>query len=96
MKRAEGNFRRSTKAAHSFRNDAGSRAFRGSTHRQGEYAMAESQAHDDSHKDERVLVERLIHRQGVPRDEAVRLVDDYRQGRRAEIDPILMEGLEEL
>jgi hypothetical protein len=41
-------------------------------------------------------VERLIHRQGVPRDEAVRLVDDYRQGRRAEIDPILMEGLEEL
>jgi hypothetical protein len=32
----------------------------------------------------------------VPRDEALRLVDDYRQGRRAEIDPILMEGLEKL
>ncbi|HKU71995.1 MAG TPA: hypothetical protein VJQ51_14270 [Burkholderiales bacterium] len=58
--------------------------------------MAESQAHDDSRKDERVLVERLVHRQGVSRDEAVRLVDNYRQGRRAEIDPILMEGLEEL
>jgi hypothetical protein len=58
--------------------------------------MADGQAHDDSRKDERVLVERLIHRQGVPRDEAVRLVDDYRQGRRAEIDPILMEGLEKL
>jgi hypothetical protein len=58
--------------------------------------MAESQAHDDSRKDERVLVERLIHRQGVSHDEAVRLVDNYRQGRRAEIDPILMEGLEQI
>lgn len=58
--------------------------------------MAESQAHDDSHAEERVLVERLVRRQGVSRDEAVRLVDDYRQGRRAEIDPILMEGLEKL
>ncbi len=58
--------------------------------------MAESQAHDDSRKDERVLVERLVHRQGVSHDEALRLVDNYRQGRRAEIDPILMEGLEKL
>jgi hypothetical protein len=58
--------------------------------------MADGQAHDDSRKDERVLVERLIRRQGVSRDEAVRLVDNYRQGRRAEIDPILMEGLEKL
>ena len=58
--------------------------------------MAESQAHDDSRRDERVLVERLIHRQGVPRDEALRLVDNYRQGRRVEIDPLLMEGLEEI
>jgi hypothetical protein len=58
--------------------------------------MADGQAHDDSRAEERVLVERLVHRQGVPRDEAVRLVDDYRQGRRAEIDPILMEGLEKL
>ena len=58
--------------------------------------MAERHAHDDSRADERVLVERLVHRQGVPRDEALRLVDNYRQGRRAEIDPILMEGLEKL
>ena len=58
--------------------------------------MANSQAHDDSRAEERVLVERLVHRQGVSHDEAVRLVDDYRQGRRAEIDPILMEGLEKL
>ena len=58
--------------------------------------MANSQTHDDSRAEERVLVERLVHRQGVPRDEALRLVDDYRQGRRAEIDPILMEGLEKL
>ena len=58
--------------------------------------MAESQAHDDSRAEARVLVERLVQRQGVPRDEALRLVNDYRQGRRAEIDPILMEGLEKL
>ena len=58
--------------------------------------MADGQAHDDSRKDERVLVERLVHRQGVSRDEAIRLVDNYRQGRRAEIDPMLMEGLEEI
>jgi hypothetical protein len=58
--------------------------------------MAEGQALDDSHAEERVLVERLVHRQGVSRDEAMRLVDNYRQGRRAEIDPILMEGLEKL
>ena len=58
--------------------------------------MAESEAHDDSRAEEHVLVERLIRRQGVSRDEALRLVDDYRQGRRAEIDPMLMEGLEKL
>jgi hypothetical protein len=58
--------------------------------------MADGQARDDSRAEERVLVERLVHRQGVSRDEAMRLVDDYRQGRRAEIDPILMEGLEKL
>ena len=58
--------------------------------------MAESEGHDDSRAEEYVLVERLIRRQGVSRDEALRLVDDYRQGRRAEIDPMLMEGLEKL
>ena len=33
------------------------RLLSGSTHRQGECAMAESQAHDDSRKDERVKAE---------------------------------------
>lgn len=59
--------------------------------------MAEIRSPDDfSRRDEHVLVERLIRRQGVSRDEALRLVDDYREGKRAEIDPALMEGLETL
>jgi hypothetical protein len=58
--------------------------------------MAESQARDDSRRDERLLVDRLIQRQGLSRDEAVQLVDNYREGKRAEIDPLLKEGLEEL
>ena len=62
--------------------------------------MAEIPALDDSRKDtrgdERVLVERLVRRQGVSRDEAIRLVDNYREGKRAEIDPALTEGLDGL
>jgi hypothetical protein len=62
--------------------------------------MAKAQAHDDSRSetrnDERVLVERLVRRQGVSRDEAIRLVDNFREGKRAEIDPALMEGLDKL
>ena len=58
--------------------------------------MAETHAHDENRNDERVLVDRLIRRQGLSRDEAIRLVDDFREGRRAEIDPALMEGLDTL
>ena len=62
--------------------------------------MAEAPVHDDSrneiHTDERVLVDRLVNRQGLSRDEAIRLVDSYREGKRAEIDPVLMEGLDTL
>ncbi len=61
--------------------------------------MVKAQPHDDSHNagsDERVLVDRLVRRQGLSRDEATRLVDDYREGKRAEIDPALMEGLDTL
>jgi hypothetical protein len=62
--------------------------------------MAKVQPHDDSRNDfandERVLVDRLVRRQGLSRDEATRLVDDYREGKRAEIDPALMEGLDTL
>jgi len=58
--------------------------------------MAETRAHEENRNDERVLVDRLIRRQGLSRDEAIRLVDDFREGRRAEIDPALMEGLDTL
>jgi hypothetical protein len=58
--------------------------------------MAETRAHEENRNDERVLVDRLIRRQGLSRDEALRLVDDFREGRRAEIDPALMEGLDTL
>ena len=47
-----------------------------------------------SRRDERTLVERLIYRQGLSLDEAVRTVKDYRKGKRVEIDPALMEGLD--
>jgi hypothetical protein len=56
--------------------------------------MVETRSLEDSVRDERVLVDRLIRRQGLSRDEALQLVDDYRDGKRAEIDPILMEGLD--
>lgn len=57
--------------------------------------MAERQALDDSRPDnspgeERVLVDRLISRQGLSYAEATRLVDSYREGKHAEIDPALM------
>jgi polyhydroxyalkanoate synthesis regulator phasin len=65
--------------------------------------MVKAQPHDDPRNtarnagnDERVLVDRLVRRQGLSRDEATRLVDDYREGKRAEIDPALMEGLDTL
>jgi len=37
-----------------------------------------------------------VDRQGLSRDEAVRTVGDYRKGKRAEIDPALMEGLDSI
>ncbi len=56
--------------------------------------MVETRTLEDSRRDERLLVDRLIKRQGLSPDEAVRTVDDYREGKRVEIDPILMEGLD--
>ncbi|HPI46783.1 MAG TPA: hypothetical protein PLH23_00835 [Hyphomonadaceae bacterium] len=56
--------------------------------------MVETRTLEDSRRDERLLVDRLIKRQGLSRDEAVRTVGDYREGKRVEIDPILMEGLD--
>lgn len=56
--------------------------------------MVETRTLEESRRDERLLVDRLIKRQGLSRDEAVQTVGDYRQGKRVEIDPILMEGLD--
>ena len=49
-----------------------------------------------SSKDVYTLIERLVDRQGLTRDEAVRTVGDYRNGKRVEIDPALMEGLDSI
>jgi len=56
--------------------------------------MVETRTPDEARRDERTLVERLIYRQGLSRDEAMRTVKDYRKGMRVEIDPALMEGLD--
>jgi hypothetical protein len=58
--------------------------------------MVETRNLEDSRRDERLLVDRLVKRQGLSRDEALRTVDQYREGKRVEIDPILMEGLDSL
>jgi hypothetical protein len=58
--------------------------------------MVETRNIEDSRRDERLLVDRLVKRQGLSRDEAMRTVGDYREGKRVEIDPILMEGLDSL
>jgi hypothetical protein len=56
--------------------------------------MVETRTLEESRRDERLLVDRLIQRQGLSRAEAMRTVGDYREGKRVEIDPILMEGLD--
>jgi hypothetical protein len=56
--------------------------------------MVETRSPEEATRDERTLVERLIYRQGLMRDDAERMVVDYRRGKRVEIDPILMEGLD--
>lgn len=58
--------------------------------------MVETRNLEDSRRDERLLVDRLVKRQGLTKDEALRTVDQYREGKRVEIDPILMEGLDSL
>ena len=46
--------------------------------------------------EEMVLIDRLVTRQGVSRFEADLLVKRHKQGHGAEIDPVLMEGLDTL
>lgn len=58
--------------------------------------MIETRQPDESRRDEYTLIERLVDRQGLSRDEAVRTVGDYRRGKRVEIDPALMEGLDSI
>ncbi len=50
----------------------------------------------ESNRDAYTLIERLVDRQGLSRDEAVRTVGDYQNGKRVEIDPALMEGLDSI
>ena len=47
-------------------------------------------------EEELVLIDRLVTRQGVSRAEADLLVRQHKEGQRAEIDPVLMEGLDTL
>jgi hypothetical protein len=56
----------------------------------------ESFTQDGRTREELVLIDRLVTRQGVSRAEASLLVERHKQGQRAEIDPVLMEGLDTL
>jgi len=58
--------------------------------------MIETRKPEQTRRDEFTLIERLMDRQGLSRDEAVRTVGDYRKGKRVEIDPALMEGLDSI
>jgi hypothetical protein len=58
--------------------------------------MIETRKPEQTRHDEFTLIERLVDRQGLSRDEAVRTVGDYRKGKRVEIDPALMEGLDSI
>lgn len=58
--------------------------------------MIETRKPEQTRRDEFTLIERLVDRQGLSRDEAVRTVGDYRKGKLVEIDPALMEGLDSI
>ena len=58
--------------------------------------MIETRKPEQTRRDEFTLIERLVDRQGLSRDEAVRTVGDYRKGKRVEIDPALVEGLDSI
>jgi hypothetical protein len=59
-----------------------------------EFAMVETRNLEAVQRDERMLMSRLVERQGLSREEARKTVHDYREGKPVEIDPMLMEGLE--
>jgi hypothetical protein len=59
-------------------------------------AFRDMHAREAHTEEELVLIDRLVTRQGVSRAEADLLVKRHKQGQRAEIDPVLMEGLDTL
>jgi hypothetical protein len=58
--------------------------------------MVETRNLEAVQRDERMLMSRLVEHQGLSREEARKTVHEYREGKRAEIDPILMEGLDSI
>ena len=58
--------------------------------------MVETRNLEAVQRDERMLMSRLPERPGLSREEARKTVHEYREGKRAEIDPILMEGLDSI
>ncbi len=56
--------------------------------------MIATRTPEEAYRDEHTLMDRLILRQGMSPDEAKLTVVNYRQGKRVEIDPALMEGLD--
>lgn len=58
--------------------------------------MVETRSPEEARRDERTLMDRLVRRQGLSPDEARLTVVNYRQGKRVEIDPALMEGLDSI
>lgn len=57
--------------------------------------MAYAQRREMARHQEEVLLDRLVQRQGLTVDEADDVVARYKAGYPAEIDPALMEGIEE-
>lgn len=58
--------------------------------------MTQSRSRDSYRREEEILIDRLITRQGETPERATLLVAMHRKGQPAEIDPALMEGLEKL
>lgn len=58
--------------------------------------MVETRNLEAVQRDELMLMSRLVERQGLSREEARKTVHDFREGRRVEIDPALMEGLDSI
>jgi hypothetical protein len=58
--------------------------------------MAKVQRREAFKTEEIILIDRLMHRQGLTFQESDETPEKYKRGERAEIDPALMEGLDGL